>query len=119
MGVKSVSTKTKIYEKRNSAGSLIMCLLSNLKITLTSDPRAEAVSSLTMLASSPQVFETKWEENSSFSLLRLFLTGSTTITSIFSRTSRKLVIPEIFSSLYDTWGEKSSKLLLYFLHMST
>ena len=69
---------------------------------LTSDPRADAVSSLTMLASNPQVLETRWEEKSSFSLLRLFLTGSTTITSIFSRTSRKLVIPEIFSSFCDT-----------------
>lgn len=66
----------------------------------TSDPRADAVSSETMEANRPQVFETRCGENSSTSFLRLFLTGSTTITSIFSNTSRKLVMPIRFSSVY-------------------
>lgn len=67
--------------------------------SFTSDPNADAVSSLTILASNPQVLETRCEEKSSFSLLRLFRTGKTTMTNIFSSTSRKLVIPETFSSL--------------------
>lgn len=66
----------------------------------TSDPRADAVSSETMEANRPQVFDTRCGENSSTSFLRLFLTGSTTITSIFSNTSRKLVMPIRFSSVY-------------------
>lgn len=69
------------------------------RVQTTSEPRAEAVSSETMEASRPQVFETKCGENSSTSFLKLFLTGSTTITSIFSNTSRKLVIPIRFSSV--------------------
>ena len=67
---------------------------------VTSEPRADAVSSETMEASRPQVLETRCGENSSTSFLKLFLTGSTTITSIFSSTSRKLVIPIRFSSVY-------------------
>lgn len=74
---------------------------------LTSEPRADAVSSLTMLANNAQVLETKCEEKSSLSLRRLFLTGSTTMTSIFSRTSRKLVIPEMLSSLCDAHRERT------------
>lgn len=69
-------------------------------VLLTSEPRAEAVSSLTILASRPQVLDTRWGEKSSTSFLRLFLTGSTTMTSIFSRTSRKVVMPMRFSSVW-------------------
>ncbi len=71
----------------------------------TSEPRAEAVSSLTILASRPQVLDTRWGEKSSTSFLRLFLTGSTTMTSIFSRTSRKVVMPMRFSSV---WYDKEN-----------
>lgn len=63
------------------------------------------------------MLETRWEEKSSFSLLRLFRTGSTTITSIFSRTSRKLVIPEMFSSFYDTGKEEALRYCFIFLHI--
>lgn len=85
----------------------------------TSDPRADAVSSETIEASKPQVFETRCGEKSSTSFLRLFLTGSTTITSIFSKTSRKLVMPIRFSSVYGediarspfhSWYEKKKHL---------
>lgn len=66
---------------------------------VTSEPRAEAVSSETIEARRPQVLETRCGENNSTSFLRLFLTGRTTITSIFSSTSRKLVMPIRFSSV--------------------
>lgn len=121
MGLKWVSTKPKYMKKETMRKVWTRTYYPNSKYNITSDPRADAVSSLTILASSPQVLETRWEENSSFSLLRLFLTGSTTITSIFSRTSRKLVIPEIFSSFYDTWKKKKTfpRYCFIFHHMST
>lgn len=107
MGIEISFNEAKNMKRRNYVESLNKCAYYPIsKESITSDPRADAVSSLTILASNPQVLETRWEEKSSFSLLRLFLTGSTTITSIFSRTSRKLVIPEIFSSLYDTQTER-------------
>lgn len=97
--------------KRQDNRSIGTCAyLSRCEIELvTSDPRADAVSSLTILANSPQVLETKCEEKSSLSLRRLFLTGSTTMTSILSRTSRKLVIPEMFSSLCHAQEERGQR----------
>lgn len=87
---------------------------------VTSEPRADAVSSETMEASRPQVLETRCGENSSTSFLKLFLTGSTTITSIFSSTSRKLVIPIRFSSVYGSnkcvkYMPKCSPSIIHFL----
>lgn len=91
--------KKMTMEKIKKAGQEEMKEVVEIDKFLTSEPSAEAVSSLTMLAKSPQVLDTKWGEKSSISFLKLFLTGSTTITSIFSRTSRKLVIPIRFSSV--------------------